>query len=284
MTLTIAGSDSGGGAGIQADLKVFNALGCFGTTAVTCVTAQNPSGIRAVAALSTQLVERQVDAVCGAFRVAAAKTGMLYSAQIIRAVARAVARNRIRVLVVDPVLKATSGRALLAANAVAALKSRLLPKATLVTPNVPEAELLAGRAIADVNDMKAAARHIGETYGTACVIKGGHLPRAASGGGVFNVLYERNRITVYESERLRVAETHGGGCAFSSAVTAYLAQGCDLSEAVALAGIFVARAMKHPLRVGKHRPINLAGEYSLALETRNGGGPPSPGRGRMRLE
>jgi len=258
VTLTVAGSDSGGGAGIQADLKTFSALGCFGTSAVTCVTAQNPAGISAVAVLDPQMVARQIDAVCEAFRVSAAKTGMLCSAPIVRAVARVVSRHRISQLVVDPVLKATSGRTLLARDAIGMLCASLLPKAVLVTPNVPEAELLCGHAITDVNEMKLAARFIGKKYGIACVVKGGHLPRKASGGGVFNVLCEKNLLVVFESERIRVAETHGGGCAFSAAVTAYLAQGCTLREAVAQAGEFVADAMKHPLNLGKHHPLDLS--------------------------
>ncbi|MDI6774228.1 MAG: bifunctional hydroxymethylpyrimidine kinase/phosphomethylpyrimidine kinase [Verrucomicrobiota bacterium] len=179
VAMTIAGSDSGGGAGIQADLKTFQALGVFGASAVTCLTAQNPDEVTRVAAVDPGMVAEQIRAICRGFPVAAAKTGMLYSAGIVRAVAREVRKQGIRKLVVDPVIIATSGARLLKEEAVAVLCRRLIPLATVVTPNLPEAEMLWGRRIRSLDDMKAAARGIGERFGVACVCKGGHLWEAA---------------------------------------------------------------------------------------------------------
>ena len=172
--LTIAGSDSGGGAGIQADLLTFAALGVFGTSALTCVTAQNPRGVTGVAALDPDLVARQIAAVCDAFPVEAAKTGMLYSAPIIHAVAAAA--SRIPILVVDPVMVAASGAQLLEPEAVDTLCGELIPQARVITPNLDEAKILCGHPIASVGQMREAARELSERFEVGVVIKGGHLP------------------------------------------------------------------------------------------------------------
>jgi len=227
VVMTIAGSDSGGGAGIQADLKAFSALGAFGTSGITCLTAQNPSEVRGILAVTPAMVTLQVETVCAFFRVAAAKTGMLYSAAIIEAVARTIKRRRIPWLVVDPVMIATSGARLLRRDAVRALGNRLLPLADVITPNLPEAEALCGQTIGNLRDMESAAREIGTRYHAACVVKGGHLP----GQTVTDVLYHSGHICSFRSARLRVA-THGTGCIFSAALTALLARGADLPEAV----------------------------------------------------
>jgi len=173
--LTIAGSDSGGGAGLQADLKVFQALGCFGTTAITCITAQNPDEVRGVEAVSAAMVSEQVRTVCDGFPIAAAKTGMLYSAEIIEAVAGIVEKCGIKNLVVDPVMISTSEVRLLKVDAVEALQNLLIPKARVITPNLPEAEVLVGHSIESLEDLKLAAGEIGEKFGVACALKGGHL-------------------------------------------------------------------------------------------------------------
>lgn len=225
--MTIAGSDSGGGAGIQADLKAFTALGAFGTSAITCLTAQNPSEVRGILAVTPAMVALQVQTICAFFSVAAAKTGMLYSAAIIGAVAGTIKRRRIPWLVVDPVMIATSGARLLRRDAASALCNLLLPLADVITPNLPEAEALCRQKIGNLRDMESAAREIGTRYRAACVVKGGHLP----GNKVVDVLFSAGRIYAFRSERLPVA-THGTGCMFSAALTALLAHGADLPEAI----------------------------------------------------
>jgi hydroxymethylpyrimidine/phosphomethylpyrimidine kinase len=267
VVLTIAGSDSGGGAGVQADLKTFAALRVFGTTAITCITAQNPRGVQGIEPISPKMVASQIEAVSEYFHVAAAKTGMLYSAAIIRAVARSVRKRGIKMLVVDPVMVATSGARLLKRDAVGALCSELLPLATVITPNLQEAEILWGRAIRSVADMNTAARSIGERFGTACVVKGGHLKPDVRGQksevrnrlselrsqrseinrqsaidsqhSVVDVLYDGRRLKAFSSPRVTGIKTHGTGCMFSAALTAFLARGEDLSGAVGRAKRFV---------------------------------------------
>lgn len=253
VALTIAGSDSGGGAGIQADLKTFSALGVFGTSAITCVTAQNPDAVTAIAALEPSIIERQIDAVCDGFPVAAAKTGMLYAAPIIECVAAAVRRRAMRPLVVDPVMVATSGTRLLREDAIRCLCERLLPLCTVVTPNLPEAEILCGHRIGSRNELIAAAREIAGRFSVACVAKGGHL----DGDRVVDVLYADGQCTVYEDPRVPVRETHGTGCTFSAALTAHLARGVPLREAARLAKDFVTRALARARPAGRHTPLNF---------------------------
>ena len=239
VALTIAGSDSGGGAGIQADLKTFAALDVFGTSAITCVTAQNPSGVRGVVAIEPSFVGLQIAAVRDGFEIKAAKTGMLYSAPIIRVVAREVKRAGIPILVVDPVMVATSGARLLRPDALRALCGALLPIATVVTPNVPEAEVLCGHPIASLADLKRAAREIGERFGIACIAKGGHL----EGREVTDVLCAGGRCRVFSSPRVPAVSTHGTGCTFSAALTAWLARGATLAKATERAKAFVTAAL-----------------------------------------
>lgn len=253
VVMTIAGSDSGGGAGIQADLKTFTALGVFGTTAITCVTAQNPSAVKAVSAVPASIVVDQISMINEAFRPAAAKTGMLYSADIITAVAKAVKGFKIRPLVVDPVMIATSGAHLLRSDAVGALCDELLPLATVITPNIQEAEFLADMEINTVPKMKIAAAAMGRRWRTAVVVKGGHL----GGRTVVNVLYDRRTTSLIEHPRSRARSTHGTGCTFSAAIAALLAHGHPLREAVTGAGIFVARAVAGSLSVGKHHALRI---------------------------
>jgi len=251
--LTIAGSDSSGGAGIQADLKTFSALGVFGMTALTCLTAQNPKEVSEIVAVDADMVAAQIKAVCDAMPVAAAKTGMLYTAQIIRTVAKADVRQGIPVLVVDPVMVAASGARLLKSDAIDALCGDLLPQARVITPNLHEAEILCGHPIRSLDEMKATAEEIGDRYDVACVIKGGHL----EGDEVFDVLYDEGESHVYAARRVALPESHGAGCCFSAAVTAYLARGDLLHDAVGKAKEFVRRAMEASLPVGRHHPLNF---------------------------
>lgn len=252
VALTIAGSDSGGGAGIQADLKTFTALGVFGTTAITCVTAQNPSAVKGVTKIPPRMVAQQAQMICDAFPVAAAKTGMLYSADIIKAVATAVRRHKILPLVVDPVMIATSGAQLLCDGAISALCTNLFPLATLITPNIFEAEVLAQRKIKSVRDMQAAAEAIGRRWNTAVVVKGGHM----KGKMLTNVLYDHDIVHSFEYQRVKTTSTHGTGCTFSAAITALLACGYILPEAVEDAGWFTARAVADSIRVGRYNALN----------------------------
>ena len=254
VALTIAGSDSGGGAGIQADLKTFAAIGVFGTTAITCITAQTPSEVTAIEAVDPELVRQQIRAVSNGFPIAAAKTGMLYSAEIIKAVAQADINHGIPILVVDPVMVAASGARLLKSDAVEALGHELLPKARVVTPNLPEAEILCGYPISNRDDLGRAARTIGEKFDIACVVKGGHL----AGDDVYDVLFEDGDVRYFARPRVPANETHGCGCMFSAALTAYLAQGELLSDAVRSAKELVSRALETAPRIGHHYPLNFS--------------------------
>jgi hydroxymethylpyrimidine/phosphomethylpyrimidine kinase len=257
--LTIAGSDSSGGAGIQADLKTFSALNVFGTSAITCVTAQNPAAVTGVAPVETDLIVKQIRAVCDAFPVAAAKTGMLYSAEIIRAVAREDVREGIPILVVDPVMVAASGARLLQEDAVEALCRDLLPEARVITPNLHEAEILCGWPIRTEEDLRRAAREIGQRYNVACVTKGGHL----DGDTVIDVLFDEGDEYVFTAARLPAPETHGAGCAFSAALTAFLARGELLCGAVERAKRFIWQAFQGAVAVGRHHPLRLCGHSDV---------------------
>ena len=269
VALTIAGSDSGGGAGIQADLKTFAALSVFGTSAITCVTAQNPDKVSGIAAIDPDMVSLQIRTVCEGFPVKAAKTGMLYSAPIIRAVAKTIIECAIPALVVDPVMVATSGARLLREDAVEALCSDLVPRAAVITPNVSEAEILCGHSIVSFDELKAAAREIGEKFDVACVVKGGHLGiedrgrrtedrgRQKPDGEVVDVLFSDGKLTVFSSSRVDAVETHGTGCAFSAALTAFLARNRQPRDAVRLAKEFVAEALRSAIHTGTHWPLSL---------------------------
>ncbi|WP_419163220.1 bifunctional hydroxymethylpyrimidine kinase/phosphomethylpyrimidine kinase [Candidatus Palauibacter sp.] len=227
MALTIAGSDSGGGAGIQADLKTFHSFGVFGLSAVTAVTAQNTVGVQAVQALDPPIVRRQIDSVRSDLPPSAAKTGMLANAGIVRAVVGGL-RGFTQPLVVDPVMVATSGDRLLDPAAVDAILNELLPLATLVTPNLPEAAILAGRSVGNPGEMSEAARAIVARGAGAALVKGGHL----GGDEVVDLLWDGERERVWRSPRIRTSETHGTGCTLSAAITAGLASGLALEPAI----------------------------------------------------
>jgi hydroxymethylpyrimidine/phosphomethylpyrimidine kinase len=255
VVLTIAGSDSSGGAGIEADLKVFSALDAYGTVAITCVTAQNPSNVHGIQAVDAAMVAAQIRAVCEVFPVAAVKTGMLYSAEIIRAVASEIVAQGLPVLVVDPVMVAHSGARLLQADAVEVLCRELIPHARVVTPNLHEAEILWGRSIASVEDLRHAARDICERLDVACVAKGAGL--GDDEDNVIDVLFDEGEEYLFKGKRILSAQTHGAGCAFSAALTAYLGKGFYLSEAVARAKHYVAHALRLAVEIGRHRPLKF---------------------------
>ncbi len=256
VALSIAGSDSGGGAGIQADLRAFSAFGVFGTTALTCVTAQSPLGVTAVGSLAPDLVAAQIDAVTSAFPVAAAKTGMLYSAAIMEAVAESLRRHPVAALVVDPVMVAASGAPLLQADGLAAMVRCILPLARVVTPNLHEAELLLGRPVGRA--LREAAVELADRLGVAVVVKGGHVP----GDCMENILCDRGVVKVFPALRVAGASPHGAGCTFSAAIAAGLAVGRTLDRAVEDAVDFVAKAFRGARSAGGHRLLDPFAEWN----------------------
>jgi len=251
-TLTIAGSDSGAGAGIQADLKTFAALGVYGSSVVTAVTAQNTRGVFAVAEVPEEVVIAQIDAVLEDIGAAAAKTGMLSSAEIIANVADRLEAWGISNLVVDPVMVAKSGDHLLQPNAIASLIGDLLPLALIVTPNMPEAEVLTGRTIASDEDAREAARAIAHLGPRFVVVKGGHRS-----GSALDVVFDGERFVDLDGERIETENTHGTGCTFSAAITAFLAHGLEPLEAIGAAKRYVTEALKESYAIGAgHSPVN----------------------------
>ena len=244
--LTIAGSDPGGGAGIQGDLKTITALGGFGMSVVTALTAQNTLGVKGILPIAPWFVALQIEAVLSDIGADAVKTGMLANAGIISVVARALRRRPIKTVVVDPVMISKSGHALLAPGAESALVKRLLPLAFLVTPNLAEASRLAGFPVATVDDAKRAARAIRELGARNVLVKGGHLA-----GEPVDVLLKGRAIIEIHGERVRSTGVHGTGCALASAIATFLAQGRDLVASVRAAKAFVAEGIKRRLQVGK---------------------------------
>ncbi len=253
VAMTIAGSDSGGGAGIEADLKTFAALGVHGTVAITSITAQNTYAVTAVFDLPPEIVVKQIEAVAEDMGIDAAKTGMLSNSAIIEAVANTVKRYGFP-LVVDPVMIAKSGAPLLRPEAVDALVKLLIPLATVVTPNRMEAEKLTGIEIRNLDDAKRAAKKIVEELGAkAAIVKGGHI----EGAEAIDVLYYDGRYREFRAPRIEGGCTHGTGCSFSAAIAAELAKGRSLEEAVAVAKKFITMAIDYGVKVGKgHCPVN----------------------------
>jgi len=253
VALTIASSDSGGGAGIQADLKTFAALGVHGTSAIVAITAQNTRSVVAIEELSSAIIRKQIVAVAQDMGIGAAKTGMLYSPEIIITVSKLVKRYGFQ-LVVDPVMVSKSGSTLLKDEAIDVLIKELLPLATLVTPNVPEAERIAGHRITSLEEARAAAKTIADRTGArAVLVKGGHLEGPES----IDSLYYEGRWDTYSSQRIISKMTHGTGCTFSAAITAELAKGADLRSAAQLAKRFVSQAIEYALPIGSgHGPVN----------------------------
>jgi hydroxymethylpyrimidine/phosphomethylpyrimidine kinase len=253
IALTIAGSDSGGGAGIQADLKTFAALGVHGASAITCITAQNPRGVTGIQPARAGLVRKQIEAVFAELPPRAAKTGMLFSAGIIHAVADFFSRGKRPPLVVDPVMVATSGAVLLKPSALRALKERLLPLAAIVTPNLDEAQLLVGRPLRTLEDLLDAALEIYERFGCAALVKGGHLQL---GQDAVDVLFDGKRFTVLKAKRVQGVSTHGTGCTYSAAITGFLARGESLPRAVTSAKRLITRAIARSQSAAGHSVLN----------------------------
>ena len=256
--LSIAGSDSGGGAGIQADLKTFAALGCFGMTALTALTAQNTLGVRAIHAVPLEMLNAQIDAVVEDIGVDAVKIGMLHSAATVQAVATAIDRHRLERVVLDPVMVATSGATLIDREAIEVLVTQMFPRAALVTPNLDEAALLVGRPLATEDDMYAAARELLARGARAVLLKGGHL----AGDTVSDLLLAHDAQALWlRGPRIPSANTHGTGCTLSSAIAAHLARGATLEDAVRRARDYVRGALQAgaPVRTGAGSgPLNHA--------------------------
>lgn len=250
--LAIAGSDSGGGAGIQADLKTFSALGVFGMTAITALTAQNTTGVFGVVEIAPEFVALQIDVVVTDIGVDAAKTGMLSNAVIIEAVADRIRHHRIPNLVVDPVMVSKSGAPLLRPDAMDALKGTLLPLATVVTPNLYEAQAITGMTIDTVERMREAAQRIHGLGPRVVIVKGGHLEGQAE-----DIIYDGRTFTSLREVRIPTRHTHGTGCVFAAAIAAELALGRDVGEAIRRAKVFIGAAIRAALPLGRgHGPAN----------------------------
>lgn len=263
--LTIAGSDSCGGAGIQADLKTMTLHGVYSMSAITALTAQNTTGVRAISETAPDFLKQQIDAVFEDIFPDAVKIGMVSSAQLIHVIADRLSFYHARNVVVDPVMVATSGAALLKSDAVETLCKELLPLSVLVTPNLPEAQILFGRPITCKQEMEQAARWIGDTYHCSVLLKGGHLQSDAS-----DLLYENGRTHWFYSPRISNPNTHGTGCTLSSAIAANLAKGCTLTDAVQNAKEYISGALAAMLDLGRGSgPLNHAFDLhsNFAAET-----------------
>jgi hydroxymethylpyrimidine/phosphomethylpyrimidine kinase len=244
--LTIAGSDSGAGAGIQADLKTFAAHGVYGTCAITAITAQNTLGVSAVHALPADLVTAQIEAVASDIHIAATKVGMLASAAIVEAVAAAIVELQLPLVVIDPVMISKSGAPLLDDDGLTAIRRELVRSALVVTPNIPEAEALSGRTIGSLGDVKDAAVRIHKLGPSNVVIKGGH----GRGDQLVDLLFDGETFHEFSTPRIETRNTHGTGCTFASAIAAGLALGDTVVQAVQRAQAYVAGAIRHGLALG----------------------------------
>jgi hydroxymethylpyrimidine/phosphomethylpyrimidine kinase len=249
IALTIAGSDSGGGAGIQADLKTFAALGVHGTSAITCITAQNPSRVFGIEPCTPAMVRQQLEAVFDQLQPHAVKTGMLFSASTIETVADFFENHKRPPLIVDPVMVSSSGAALLNSDAVEVLCRRLLPLATLVTPNIHEAEILSGEKLGSVDTLRSAAKIIHERFGCASLVKGGHLQNSREAVDMF---YDGQHEMLYSAPFVRGIQTHGTGCTFSAAITANLARGFSLKTALKTAKEYITNAISQSTHARRH--------------------------------
>jgi hydroxymethylpyrimidine/phosphomethylpyrimidine kinase len=266
--LTIAGSDSGGGAGIQADLRTFAALGVHGLSAITCITAQNPRRVVGIQACSPAIVRQQLQAIYEELPPIAVKTGMLYSASLIQTVADFLRRHPSQ-LVVDPVMVSTSGARLLERAAVQVLCAELLPLATVVTPNLDESGVLTGQRLRSVEDLRAAARHLQQRFGCAALVKGGHLRGLKEAVDIFN---DGREELLLSAPFVHHVNTHGTGCTYSAALTGYLARGLSPARAAQMAKNYVTQAIAQSQRIAKHSVLNWS--------PRRGAGTSSSPRGR----
>lgn len=253
ITLTIAGSDSGGGAGVQADLKTFSSLATFGTTVFTCLTAQNPDGVSGIYEISPEFVSSQLQAVSNYFPIKAAKTGMLYSKDIIKSVVSFFYENPDIQLVLDPVMVATSGAKLLRDDAIQSLTEDLIPLAKLITPNLDEASLLLGDKINQYDQLVPMAKKLFQKLNVPVLLKGGHLPNASE---ATDVLYDGKSIYEFSKPYLKEKHTHGTGCTYSAAITAFLAHGKSLAEAVGSAKEYLHLTLEDDIITGPNHHLN----------------------------
>ncbi len=260
--LTIAGSDSSGGAGIQADIKTMTANGVYAMSAITALTAQNTTGVQGIFEVPAEFLKKQIDSIFSDIRPDAVKIGMVSSIELIEAIAERLAFYKAKNIVVDPVMVATSGSKLLSDDAVDSLKDRLLPMATVLTPNIPEAEVLSGMKIKSAEDMAAAAERIGKQYCCAVLCKGGHQLNDAN-----DLLWKDGGLRWFYGKRIDNPNTHGTGCTLSSAIASNLAKGEDLASAVEHAKNYISGALAAMLDLGKGSgPMNhafaIAGDFS----------------------
>ena len=260
--LSIAGSDSSGGAGIQADLKSMTMNGVFAMSAVTALTAQNTTGVRSVMEATPAFLADELDAVFEDIRPDAVKTGMVSSSALIRVIAQKLKQYEAKNIVVDPVMVATSGARLLAEEALQTMKAELLPLADVVTPNIPEAEILSDMTITNAEEMRAAAKQIHDAYGCAVLLKGGHRVNDAN-----DLLYDGETFTWFEGRRIDNPNTHGTGCTLSSAIAANLAKGYSLSDAVRRSKEYISGALAAMLDLGQgsgpmNHAFDLRGEFA----------------------
>jgi hydroxymethylpyrimidine/phosphomethylpyrimidine kinase len=257
VALTIAGSDSGGGAGIQADLKTFAALGVHGASAIACLTAQNPKRVLRIETVSPKMLRQQLEAVFEELKPRAVKTGMLFSAENISIIANFFSNRQSaignRQLVIDPILVSTSGAKLLEPKALKILKDKLLPLAALVTPNLSEAEILSGQKISSLEEMSAAARKIHARFGCAVLIKGGHLKNSDQATDLF---FDGKTEFTLSAPFVKNVRTHGTGCTYSAAICAALALGKNLPQAVQIGKRFVTAAIANSYKIGNHFALN----------------------------
>lgn len=264
--LSIAGSDSCGGAGIQADIKTITMNGVYAMTAITALTAQNTTGVRAIQEASPAFLQQQIDAVFEDIFPDAVKIGMVAASELICVIADRLRYHKAKNIVLDPVMVATSGSSLMKTDAVQTLIERLLPIVTLVTPNIPEAQILAELSIESTQDMLKAAKHIGDTYGCAVLLKGGHSINDAN-----DLLYADGEHHWFEGKRIDNPNTHGTGCTLSSAIAANLAKGFDLITSVGRAKDYISGALSFMLDLGSgagpmNHAFNLQGEFAKAVE------------------
>ncbi|MCB1156087.1 MAG: bifunctional hydroxymethylpyrimidine kinase/phosphomethylpyrimidine kinase [Leptospiraceae bacterium] len=252
IVLSIAGSDSGGGAGIQADLKTFSHFGVFGTTVVTCITAQNPEKISGILDVHPDLVRKQLISILGYYHVDSIKTGMLFSKQIIHTIAD-VLKKKLCKLVVDPVMVSASKTRLLQEDAIEALVKELIPLASVITPNIDEAEILIDEKITSVNQLEDTAKKLYDRFGVPVLLKGGHLH---DGKVVKDILKDAFNTRVFSNPYIENVNTHGSGCTYSSAIASELALGKNLEDSVLSAKEYLWKGMKHSVKLGPIQGIN----------------------------
>lgn len=264
--LTVAGSDCSGGAGIQADLKTMTMNGVYAMSAITALTAQNTTGVRAIQESTPEFLKQQLDAIFEDIFPDAVKIGMVSSSELIRVISDRLRYHKAKNIVVDPVMVSTSGSSLMKTDAITTLIEELLPIAALVTPNIPEAQVLSGMTVENENDMFAAAKLIGDSYGCAVLLKGGHSINDAN-----DLLYDNGEAMWFKGERINNPNTHGTGCTLSSAVAANLAKAFELSEAVRLAKEYISDALSAQLDLGQGsgpmmHNFGLQGKYAKEAE------------------